>query len=60
MATILERRLTRKDSSADILAAIKELAEDKNHRLLEADEDKWVRVKFEEIARLTSILIVRQ
>ena len=60
MATVLGRKLTAGDTSREILVAVKTLAQDKNHRLLQSDEDEWMQMKLKEIVRLTSILIKRE
>lgn len=56
MATILERRLTLRDSTADILLAIEKIASDKHGRVTMDDQIEWLETKLREIARLARIL----
>lgn len=56
MGTVLERKLTSKDSSEEILKAIYLLATDKLGRVMLVEDNEWKQTKLDEIARLTRIL----
>ena len=60
MGTILNKRLTVKDKTPEIVKAILTVAEDENSRVLLSDHCEWLETKLKEIARLAKILKKRK
>lgn len=56
MATLFKGRLTKKDSTEDIVATIVKLGADKNARVLLDEHCDWLEAKLKEVARLGRIL----
>ena len=56
MAVILDKEYTAADKASDIVSAIIAVSSDKNHRILQADENVWLKEKLKEVLRLARLL----
>ncbi len=53
MAKIFTSKLTKYSSLGELLNGIRRVASDKNHRVLQSDDNEWLETKMREIRRLT-------